>query len=49
MQNVAKNKENQKLEYKFLTSKELPSGKRMEKVPSDEIEENTSIMLDYRD
>ena len=32
------NKENPKFETKFLTSKELPSGKRMEKVPSDEIE-----------
>lgn len=32
-----------------MTTKELPTPKRMAKVPSDEIEENTSIMLDYRD
>ncbi len=34
---------------KYLTAKELPAPQRMAKVPSDEIEENTSIMLDYRD
>lgn len=32
-----------------MTTKELPTPKRMLKVPSDQIEENTSIMLDYRD
>ena len=29
--------------------KELPIPKRMSKVNSDEIEENTSIMMDYRE
>ena len=46
-----KNKENicdtKNERHRFLTTKDIPG--KMQKVNSDEIEENTSIMMDYRE